>query len=54
MTCAMPRTPLSGVRISWLIWARKSDFTRVADSAVSLASVSIRSFSISVRSFSAS
>ncbi len=34
----MPRMPLSGVRISWLILARKSLLARLAVSAVSLAS----------------
>ena len=32
-----PITPLSGVRISWLIVARKSDFIREASMAASLA-----------------
>ena len=32
----IPRTPLMGVRISWLIIAKKSDLTRKADSATSL------------------
>ena len=31
----MPITPFIGVRISWLIRARKSDFARVAASATS-------------------
>ena len=30
---AMPSTPFIGVRISWLILARNSDFARSADSA---------------------
>ena len=34
----MPRMPLSGVRISWLMLARKSLLARLAVSAVSLAS----------------
>ena len=34
----MPSTPLMGVRISWLIMARKADLARVARSAVSTAS----------------
>ena len=33
----MPMTPLSGVRISWLIVARNSDLRRDAASAASLA-----------------
>ena len=33
----MPRMPFIGVRISWLMFARNSDFARVAASAVSLA-----------------
>ncbi len=34
----MPMTPFIGVRISWLMLARKSDFSREASSASSLAS----------------
>ena len=30
----IPRTPFIGVRISWLILARNSDFALVADSAI--------------------
>ena len=33
----MPITPFIGVRISWLMFARNSDFARVAASASSLA-----------------
>ena len=33
----MPSTLVIGVRISWLIMARKSDFTRAASSAANLA-----------------
>ncbi|OPZ73762.1 MAG: hypothetical protein BWY82_01013 [Verrucomicrobia bacterium ADurb.Bin474] len=45
---ANPMTPFSGVRISWLMLARNSDFARFAASATSfamrrLASVSLRS-----------
>jgi hypothetical protein len=36
----MPMTPFIGVRISWLMVARKSDFARVAISAASRASCS--------------
>ncbi len=43
MTCAMPSTPLSGVRISWLMLARKADFDWLAVSAVFLAFSSSRS-----------
>ena len=34
----MPSTPFIGVRISWLMFARKSPFARFAASAASLAS----------------
>ncbi len=34
----VPRTPLSGVRISWLMLARNCDLARLADSAAALAS----------------
>ena len=40
-----PTIALSGVRISWLIFARKADFNRSASSAFSLAPISIRSVS---------
>jgi hypothetical protein len=39
----MPMTPFSGVRISWLILARKSVLARLAASAAALASTSARS-----------
>ena len=39
---AMPMTPLSGVRISWLIMARKVDLARLAASASSTARASSR------------
>jgi hypothetical protein len=39
----MPSTPFSGVRISWLIEARKFDFATVAASACCLASISASS-----------
>ena len=41
--CAMPSTPFSGVRISWLIEARKFDFATVAASACCFASISASS-----------
>ena len=40
----MPRMPFIGVRISWLICARKLDFARFAASACSLAARSASSF----------
>ena len=39
-SCAMPITPFIGVRISWLMSERKSDFAVVARSARSSASFS--------------
>ncbi len=45
---AIPITPFSGVRISWLMLATKSDFSREAASAWSRAST--RSFSMRMRS----
>jgi hypothetical protein len=36
-SCAKPRTALSGVRSSWLMLERNSDFARLAASASSLA-----------------
>ena len=39
----MPMTAFMGVRISWLMLARKSDLARVASSAFSLASKASRS-----------
>ncbi|SST09326.1 Uncharacterised protein [Acinetobacter baumannii] len=36
-SCSMPSTPFIGVRSSWLIIARKSDFARFACSASSRA-----------------
>ena len=43
--CAMPSTPFSGVRTSWLMLARNSDLARVAASAafVALSSSMVRS-----------
>ena len=43
----MPITPFIGVRISWLMLARKSDFIRVDSSAASRACVSRVSFCLS-------
>ncbi len=40
-TCSMPMMPFMGVRISWLIIARKSLFARLAASARSLASLRV-------------
>ena len=40
---AMPSTPFIGVRISWLILARNSDFARSASTALCRASCSSRS-----------
>ena len=37
----MPMMAFIGVRISWLIFARKSDLLRVASSAVCLAALSV-------------
>ena len=39
----MPMTPFSGVRISWLILARKSVLAWLATSAAALASIRARS-----------
>ena len=41
----MPMTPFIGVRISWLMLARKSDFARLAASAASIARISAASAS---------
>ncbi len=38
----MPSTPVSGVRISWLIAARNSDFARLACSAAASAACATR------------
>ena len=38
IACAMPSTPFSGVRISWLMVARKSLLARLATSAARSAS----------------
>ena len=43
MAWAMPRTPFSGVRISWLMVARKALLARLAASAASLACIRSRS-----------
>ncbi len=37
ISCAKPRIALSGVRSSWLMLARKSDFARLAFSAWAMA-----------------
>ena len=39
MSCAKPRIALSGVRNSWLMPERKSDFARLAFSAAAMASL---------------
>ena len=51
---SIPITPLSGVRISWLMLATKSDLARLADCAASRASSSAASVSRSSRSSSRS
>ena len=41
-TSIMPMTPFMGVRISWLMVARKADLARLASSAPTLATSSSR------------
>jgi len=48
-SCSMPMMPDSGVRSSWLIVARNSDFARVASSALSRARRSASSWRLWVR-----
>jgi len=45
----MPRMPVMGVRISWLILERNADFARLASSAVSSASLNTRLCSSALR-----
>ena len=48
-SCSMPMMPDSGVRSSWLIVARNSDFARVASSALSRARRSASSWRLCAR-----
>jgi hypothetical protein len=45
----MPRTPISGVRTSWLTFAKNIDLKRVASSSFWLRSSNSQFFSVSSR-----
>ena len=45
----MPRTPINGVRISWLTFAKNTDLKRVASSSFWLRISNSQFFSVSFR-----